>query len=62
MARLQALALDGQALLLTLDPVLGDARVQRRVDELVEYAADALRALAERADAAQDHRVEATWW
>lgn len=62
MARLQSLALEAQALLLTLDPVLGEPRVQGQVDRFVEQAADALRALAERAGIAEDTRSGATRW
>ncbi len=50
LVRLRAAALDAQALLLELDPILGEPATQRAVDDFVEYAADALRALAELTD------------
>jgi hypothetical protein len=50
LARLRAAALDAQALLLELDPILGEPATQRAVDDFVEYAADALRAVAELTD------------
>lgn len=52
LARLRTAALQAQALLLDLDPILGEPTTQRAVDDFVEYAADALRALAEAADPA----------
>lgn len=51
-------ALAGGELLLSLDPVLGEDRLQRTVDAFVEQAADALRALARLAMTAPDLDVD----
>jgi hypothetical protein len=48
-ARVAAIAKDGAALLLGLDPVLGDHATQVAVDAFVERAADALVAVADAA-------------
>ncbi len=61
LARLRAAALDAQALLLELDPILGEPGTQRAVDDFVEYAADALRAVAELVDGSlRDSRAAET--
>lgn len=46
LAALRSDALELSRLLLSLDPVLGEPRLQRATDAFVEQAADALRALA----------------
>lgn len=48
LAEVRIAASDAADLLLGLHPVLGEPSTQRVVDAFVEYAADALRALADR--------------
>lgn len=54
-ARLRADALAASELLLDLDPILGEHGPQAEVDHFVEYAADALRAVAELAGTLSGH-------
>jgi hypothetical protein len=47
LARVRQHALDASQSLFAVDPLLGDPLVQHGVDEFVEQAVDALRAIAE---------------